>query len=74
LRIVSEEELKAVMNEMEQLRAWCVRNRINPWAFREALLIALELDTVAALGRGVRTEELEWFDETVRRDVRGWLR
>jgi len=62
---VSERDLLQVMYRVRDLRAWAVRVRIDPWAFRQGLLLTLHLDTVAALERGVRPEDLKSFDNLV---------
>jgi len=64
----------AVMTKLKDLQEFCVRNNIDPWATRQVLTIALEMDTAAALARGIRREDLESFDQVVKRDAREWIR
>ena len=62
---VSERDLLRVLKKFRDLRAWAVRARMDPWAFRQGLLLGLHLDTVAALQRGVPRENLQTFDALV---------
>jgi len=71
---VNERNLFAVLKWLRDLRARAIKHKIDPWAFRQALVMILELDTVAALGRGVTAETLAAFDATVRGDSREWVR
>jgi len=67
-------DFMAVIIKLKDLREFCVRNNIDAWATRQALIIALEMDTAAALARGIRREDLESFDQVVKRDAREWMR
>lgn len=40
---------------------------------RQGLLIALELDTAAALERGVPRQNLEKFDQVAKADTQAWI-
>jgi len=62
---VSERDLFRVLKKFRDLRAWAVRARIDPWAFRQGLLLGLHLDTRAALERGIPRENLQAFDDLV---------
>jgi len=70
---VTEKELQACLAKLRDLRLWCVMNKIDPWAFRQMLLIALEMDTKAALERGVKTIDLDKFDAFVKKDIKSWM-
>lgn len=71
--VVSEAELEKALKRIRALRLWAVQSDIDPWALRQALLMALEMDTKAALGRGIRPEALRDFDARVKADIRTWL-
>jgi len=60
--IVREKDLLRVMEKFRDLRAWAVRVKMDPWAFRQGLLLGLHIDTRAALERGVSREDLQAFD------------
>ena len=64
--------LKAALTQMRNVRAWSIKNDINPWAFRQALLFALEVDTHHALQK-VKKEDLDRFDKAVKEDTQGWI-
>jgi len=69
---VSEETLLKVLKRLRDIRAWAVKRGVDPWAFRQALVMILELDTVAALERGTPWKTLTAFDAQVRADARTW--
>jgi len=73
-RTIPEKDLTGCMKWIRDMREWAFRNGINPFALRQAIIMALEMDTVAALSRGVKPEELKAFDDEVRRDVAEWIR
>jgi hypothetical protein len=70
---VREEDLKWALGRLRDLRAHAIRRGIDPWAIRQALLIAIEFDTQAALERGISLEELYTFDQIVKRDTGLWI-
>lgn len=71
---VPERELFEVLKRLRDVRAWAARRRLDPWAFRQAMLIVLELDTIVALESGRTPEELAKFDDVARADAREWVR
>ena len=71
---VSERDLVEVLRRLRDVRAWSVRRRIDPWAFRQALLLVLHIDTACALERGVSREHLASFDGFVAGEAREWVR
>jgi len=62
-----------VLTRLRDLRLYTTRRHGDPWAFRQALLIALELDTASALETGHTPEQLAEFDVVARKDAREWL-
>lgn len=66
---VYERDLLKVLGKLLDMRAWAVRVNMDPWALRQGLIVALVMDTAAALQKGVKTEELVAFDEAVRADA-----
>jgi len=71
---VSEKDFKECLIKLRALRFWAVHNRIDPWAFRQMLLIALEMDTKAALERGISPIDLQNFDSFVKKDIQSWMK
>lgn len=71
---ISKKELLEALKRLRDVRAWHVKRKGDPWAFRQALVLVLELDTAAALGRGVAPRDLSFFDSTVRKDTQARLR
>ena len=59
---VREQDLLQVLKWFRDLRIRSIKKRIDPWAFRQAILLILQLDTRAALERGVTLEALQKFD------------
>lgn len=59
---VKKQDLITVLKWLRDLRIRALRKRIDPWAFRQGLLLVLQLDTRAALERGVPLEALQNFD------------
>jgi len=74
LERVDEAQFLLVMGRLRDLRLWTLRNRINPWATRQALIIALQIDAYAALHRGVSRQDLAKFDVKVVSDAQEWIR
>jgi hypothetical protein len=68
------EDFEDVMVKIRDLRLWATRRRLDPWAFRQALIVALEIDTQAALDHGISRDQLANFDRVAREDIRGWLK
>jgi len=70
---VNEREVVEVLRRFKNERARHLKRKGDPWAFRQALLVVVELDTAAALERGVDIRVLNSFDVTVRADARLWV-
>jgi len=70
---VSEKDLKACLVQLRNLRLWSVIRQVDPWAFRQMLLIALEMDTKAAIDRGISSINLQNFDAFVKKDIKSWM-
>lgn len=73
-RIVSERELFLVLKRLRDVRAWAFKHKLDPWAFRQAMIIVLELDTVTAIEKGKTPEQLAEFDRVAREDAQKWLK
>jgi len=73
-RTIKEGDLIWCLNWFKDFRACVIRDRIDPFAARQGLLVMLEMDTDAALAKGINPEKLKAFDEDVRKDVREWIR
>jgi len=73
LTTVYENDVVRVLGKFRDLRKWSTENRIDPWAFRQALLMVVDMDAKAALEHGIKLGDLSEFDETVREDIKRWL-
>ena len=73
VKTVCEEDFKTCLVKLRNLRLWAFQNNIDPWAFRQMLLIALTMDTEAAIERGVNPEDLQKFDSTAKEDIKTWI-
>jgi len=62
---VNERHLLLALKKQRDLREWAVRRHIDPWAFREALILVLHIDAAAALERGVPPQNIQTFDDLV---------
>lgn len=71
---VDEGQLLEVLKRLRDVRAWAVKRRLDPWAFRQAMIIVMELDTAAAIAEGRSPEQLAEFDRVAREDAREWVR
>ena len=60
---VDEGNFYDVLKRLRDLRGWAVNNRADPWAFRQALITVMAIDTAVALDAGVEAEALANFDE-----------
>jgi len=72
-RSVNEKDFKACLLKLRDLRLWAVQNNIDPWSFRQMLLIALEMDTKVALDRGISLVDLQNFDSIAKKDIQSWM-
>lgn len=63
---VSEMDLLEILVRLMDLRAWAEKRKKDPWAFRQAIILILELDTAAAKENGVKEAALEEFDRLAR--------
>ena len=71
---IKQEELIAALRRIRDLREWSLREKVNPWAVRQALIIGLEMDYVAALEHGVTPGDLSRFDRTARAGAHRYIR
>ena len=72
--IVPEKDFYLVLKRLRDVRKWAVERDIDPWAFRQAMITVLELDTVTGVERGVKPEKLDEFDAVTRREAREFVR
>ena len=67
---VRDKDLIGAMRWIRDLRAWAYHNHIDPWAVRQALIMALEADTDAALRRGISKADLDRFDSLAKTEIK----
>ena len=72
--IVPEKDFYLVLERLRDVRKWAVERDIDPWAFRQAMITVLELDTVTGVERGVKPKKLDEFDAVARREAREFVR
>jgi hypothetical protein len=70
---VPKKDFYRVLKRLRDIRAWAIKRKIDPWAFRQALITVLELDTNGAIEHGVKAEKLETFDMVAREEAVKWL-
>jgi len=73
-RIIPERDLAEVLNGLRELRLRHLQGNLDPFAFRQALIIVEELDRVGALEKGLKPQDLDSFDAKVREDAKRWAR
>jgi len=66
-------QLHYLLKKIKEMRRWANKNDVDPFVFRQALIIALELDTFAALKAGVPLEQLKAFDREVSLDIKRFI-
>ena len=71
---VNEETLHAVLAELRTLRLWAVVNRADPWAFRQAMITIMAIDTHVALERGIEVKTLAAFDVAAKEKAREFIK
>ena len=71
---IKTEELLEALKRIRDLREWSVREKVNPWAVRQALIIGLEMDATAALEHGVTLREISRFDAQARAGAHRYIR
>jgi len=68
---VNEEHFIGAMKYLKELKAYAVQNDLDSWAVRQALVLTLEFDTIAALNNPkVTQEQLYLFDAIVIKNAR----
>lgn len=60
---VDERSLLHVLIRLRDVRREAVVNLADPWAFRQAMITVMAIDTACALEHGVETKTLARFDE-----------
>ena len=60
---VYERTLYHVLARLRDIRAEATLTLSDPWAFRQAMITVMAIDTAVALERGVRPQVLAGFDE-----------
>jgi len=61
------QHLTEAMAHLRNFRIWVAKKHLDPWVSRQALVMTLELDTIAATDHGVKAEDLEKFDGECRK-------
>ena len=73
-KIVPEMDFYLILERLRDVRKWATERDIDPWAFRQAMITVYELDTVAAVERGIKPEKLDEFDTEARKEAKEFIR
>lgn len=60
---VDERDFYAFLERLGDVRKLSVLNEADPWAFRQAMITVMAIDTAVALDHGIDAEALASFDE-----------
>ena len=72
-KLIPERDFYETLKRLRDVREWAWRTKIDPFAFRQAIITVLELDTTSAIERGVNPEKLEAFDAQAREETRAFI-
>lgn len=59
---VDEKTFYAVLERLRDVRKWATLTQADPWAFRQAMITVIAIDTTVALESGVEAKNLAGFD------------
>ena len=62
-----------VLTKLRDVRKWAVVNQGDPWAFRQAMITVMAIDTACALEADVDPRALEKFDMAAKEKAREFL-
>lgn len=61
-RPVDEEAFYDVLARLRDVRRWATTTQGDPWAFRQAMITVMSIDTTCALETGIDPRALKKFD------------
>lgn len=70
---VDERIFYEVLTKLRDVRKWAVVNKGDPWAFRQAMITVMSIDTTVALETGIDPRALEKFDLVAKEKAREFL-
>ena len=70
---VDESTFYEVLTKLRDIRKWSVINKGDPWAFRQAMITIMAIDTACALETGVEPDELVLFDMHAREKAQEFI-
>ena len=70
---VNQDNLLEAMRRLRSFRRSACIDKLDPWAVRQALIIIVEMDAIAAVAHGVKPGDLDTFDDVVRQQARQWV-
>jgi len=73
-KTVPEKDFYLILERLRDVRKWAGKEDLDPWAFRQAMITVLELDTVTATERGIKPEKLNEFDAVAMKEAREFVR
>jgi len=59
---VDEKHFYDALQRLRDVRKWATTTQGDPWAFRQALITVMSIDTTVALEAGIDPRELKKFD------------
>lgn len=71
---IDEKDLMAALTKIRDLRLFAITSNLDPWALRQALIMALELSTIAAIDTGIQKEKLDEFDQKAREATKDFVK
>lgn len=66
----NKDDLLEALAFIREIRAMAIQRDWDPWVTRQAIVMALEMDTLAYLDKGFPQAQLDIFDETVKGTVK----
>jgi len=70
---IDERTFLEVLKRLRDVRAWAVVNKGDPWAFRQAMITVMAIDTDVALEKGVKNMDLNAFDMAAKVKAREFI-
>lgn len=70
---VDESTFYEVLVKLRDVRKWAVINKGDPWAFRQAMITVMAIDTACALDIGIEPAELVIFDMHARDNAQEFI-
>ncbi len=70
---VREHDLYQVLKYLRDMRVWCIQNKVDPWATRQALITALAMDTQGWITGGKAPADIVNFDMLAKEKAKDFI-